>query len=152
MVTRAFEVALTIPDNEALTALGTLQRFGVETGDVRRADLWRFHVEAPLAEALRDAVRGIETIFNPNKHRLRERDASSPEPGEVWIAELAEPSGAHDGRAPRVAGRTLPGVTRIERMVAWRLFDRHGKPAAAAVVEQAIETLLCNPAFQRAIR
>jgi len=148
--TRAFEVVLTIPDNEALTALATLQRLGIDVGGVRRADLWRFQVEDAEANALPETLRGLEMIFNPNKHRLFEREGAVPAAGEVWIDEAPAPGGrASDGT---VAGRRIPGVQRAERMTAWQLFDRRGLPAASEVVERAVETLLCNPAFQRAIR
>jgi hypothetical protein len=149
-MTLTLEVALTIPDNEALTAFTTLRRLGVEVGSVERADVWRFGVDPGSAEALVAAVRVTETIFNPNKHRLRQRDDGLPGQGEVWIDEVA--ASIRGDRPFRFAGRDLPGVSRLERFVAWRLFDREGSPAPRSVVDSAVETLLCNPAFQRAIR
>jgi hypothetical protein len=149
-VTLALEVALTIPDNEALTALATLRRLGVDLGALERADLWLFEVEPDRAGELVETVRATETIFNPNKHALRVRDTAAPESGEAWLDEPAV--AALLGPPVRVAGRLLPGVERAERFVAWRLRDRHGRPAAAEVVDRALETLLCNPAFQRAIQ
>jgi len=148
--TRAFEVVLSIPDNEALTALATLQRLGIDVADLKRADLWRFKVDSSDANDLPERLRGLETVFNPNKHRLRERASAAPESGEVWIDEAAPPGRRAGGGT--VAGREVRGVRQAERLVSWRLFDRHGKPALAEVVDRAVETLLCNPAFQRAIR
>jgi phosphoribosylformylglycinamidine (FGAM) synthase PurS component len=146
---RAFEVSLVIPDNEALTALATLRRLGIHVSDVRRADLWRFTVDAAApGDDLPEALRRMETIFNPNKHRLRERTGAEPDRGEAWIGEAA------DGNADstRVAGRSLPGVLGVERFVAWRLLGADGEAADSGVVDRAVETLLCNRAFQRTIR
>jgi hypothetical protein len=149
-MTLAVEVALTIPDNEALTALATLRRLGVDLGTLERADLWLFEVEPERVDQLVETVRGTETIFNPSKHALRVRDTAAPQSGEAWLDEPAV--AALLGPPVRVAGRLLPGVERAERFVAWRLRDRHGRPAVAEVVDRSLETLLCNPAFQRAIR
>jgi hypothetical protein len=149
-VTLALEVVLTIPDNEALTALATLRRLGTDLGALERADVWRFEVFADRVDDLVATVRGTETIFNPNKHALHVRESAEPVEGEVWLDEPASP--ARYEAPVRVAGRLLPGVERAERFVAWRLRDRHGGPAAPEVVERSLETLLCNPAFQRAIR
>lgn len=149
-MTVAVEVALTIPDNEARTALTTLRRLGVDLGALERADLWLFEVDAGRETELLETVRSIETIFNPNKHALRVRD-TAPGPGEAWLDEPGGP-GRLAGPPFVVAGRPLPGVARVDRYVAWRLRDRHGSPAAGKVVDRALETLLLNPAFQRAIR
>jgi hypothetical protein len=150
-VTVVIDVAPTIPDNEALTALATLRTLGVDLGALERADLWRFDVDPAAADGLVDAVRGIETIFNPNKHALNVRDSLEPRAGEVWIDEPA--AAVRFGTPPlRIAGRVLAGIDRVERFTAWRLRDRHGAPAAREVVDRALETLLLNPAFQRAIR
>ncbi len=144
-------VAPTIPDNEALTALATLRALGVDLGALERSDVWRFEVAPESAGGLVDAVRGIETIYNPNKHALQVRAALDPEAGEVWIDEPA--AAVRFGRSPlRIAGRLLDGVDRVERFTAWRLRDQHGAPVAREVVDRALETLLLNPAFQRAIR
>ena len=145
------EIALTIPDNEALTALFTLQRLGVHVAGVVRSDLWLFEVAHDKANALLDALRNTETIYNPNKHRLSVRPTDETLPGEAWVDEPGSPA-RHAGPPYRFAGRELPGVTALERFVAWRLFDRDGKPAPESTVQRAVETLLCNPAFQRAIR
>ena len=140
------EIALTIPDNEAYTAMTTLRRLGTEISDLQRADVWRFETEDGYEAALIDRMRTLETIYNPNKHELRERGAV-PEAGEVWIHEIAH--GEEPGEGPvRIAGRTLPGVNGIERFTVWRLADEAGAPAPAEAVARATETLLCNPAFQ----
>lgn len=144
-------VSPTIPDNEALTALATLRALGVDVGALERSDVWRFDVAPAAAAGLVDAVCAIETIFNPNKHALAVMSGSDPSAGEVWIDEPA--AAVRFGKPPlRIAGRLLEGVDRVERFTAWRLRDRHGAPVAREVVDRALETLLLNPAFQRAIR
>jgi hypothetical protein len=148
----AVEVVLTIPDNEATTALVTLARLGVPLGGLERADLYRFEIEPGAQEALLATLRSLETIYNPNKHALHVRPEPAPQPGELWVDEI-RPAAAAVSRGPvRIAGRTLDGVRAIERFVAWRVFDAEGRPAAAEVVALAAETLLCNPAFQKAQR
>ena len=158
---RCVEIALIIPDNQAETAQATLRKLGVPVGALERNDVYRFALEPGYEEALLQALARIETIYNPNKHALRLRDEAIPEPGEAWVHEI--PHGAEtaaaattrragpEGFAPvTIAGRSLPGVHKIERFTAWRLRDGAGAPASAAVVTQALETLLCNSAFQRA--
>jgi hypothetical protein len=147
------EVVLTIPDNEARTALVTLQRLGVPAVALERAELYRCTVDESAAERLGATFAALEPVFNPNKHALRVRDGDRPLPGEVWV-EMLDPAeaGSHtaSGAAPvRIAGRLLPGVASVTRAVAWRLFDAAGEPADPQVVRLATE-LLCNPAFQKA--
>jgi hypothetical protein len=146
----AVEVVLIIPDNEAMTALATLARLGVPLGALERADLYRFEIEPGAQDALLATLRSLETIYNPNKHALHVRPEAAPQPGEVWVDEI-HPTLASRGPV-RIAGRTLDGVRAVERYVAWRVLDAEGRPAAAEVVARAAETLLCNPAFQRARR
>jgi hypothetical protein len=147
---RCVEVALAIPDNEARTALATLRRLGVELAGLERADLYRCDVAAEDAERLVETLRTCETVYNPSKHVLRVREDERPGPGEVWIDEIG-------GDAPppavpiTIAGRALTGVRALERFTAWRLFAAAGRPADAALVAAATGTLLCNPAFQKAI-
>lgn len=149
-VSRCIEVVLTIPDNEARTALATLQRFALPVGGIERASLFLCEVDAEQAEPLVTAVRGLETIFNPNKHELRIRESELPRPGEVWIAESDGFAEAEAAGPARIAGRALPGLRRLSRFVAWRLFDATGAPASQEIVARATERLLCNPAFQKA--
>jgi hypothetical protein len=150
---RAIEVRLVIPDNEAHTALATLQRLGVAVAALERADLYVCDVTDAEADGLVATVRGCETIFNPNKHELRVRAAERPGPGEVWVDELGADAPPSDPSAGvRIAGRTLAGVRSLERFTAWRLRDAAGALAAPEVVTAATETLLCNPAFQKATR
>ncbi|GAC1546452.1 MAG: hypothetical protein NVS2B17_29760 [Candidatus Velthaea sp.] len=146
MGTRTFAVALTIPDNEAFTARQTLQRIGIAVDDVRRADIWTFEVDDEQASALGPTVATIETIFNPNKHRLEERSGAGPDPGEVWIAPHQEAA------VTAVGGRVIAGVRAIHRRTAWRLVDARGHDVEASELDRAVETFLCNPAFQKAIR
>jgi phosphoribosylformylglycinamidine (FGAM) synthase PurS component len=153
-VTRYVEVVLTIPDNEAETALATLRRLGVHVDRLRRSDLYRVELDATSEATLLDTLREIETIYNPNKHALELRLGGTPAAGEVWIDEpnLDRPGEAASAASSvMVAGRVLPGVRRLERLVAWQLFSERGKPASPEVVARATKTLLCNPAFQRAL-
>lgn len=147
MKTLTIEIALTIPDNEAYTALTTLQRLGLAIADVRRADVWRFEVDESHADAFPGRVRTLETIYNPNKHELRMRENDRPGPGEAWIDE----PGHGVLQAPvRISGRELAGVRRATRYTAWRLRTSDGEPACAEIVERALNLLFCNSAFQRA--
>jgi len=146
---RCVEIALSIPDNEARTALATLERLGVPAAALERADLYRCDVDDAHADELPQTLRAFETIFNPNKHVLRVREGDSPLAGEVWIDEV----GRDVIVAPvRIAGRTLPGVRSLERFTAWRLFAPAGVPAAPDLVDAATAMLLCNTAFQKATR
>ncbi|MDB5073344.1 MAG: hypothetical protein JWM87_4455 [Candidatus Eremiobacteraeota bacterium] len=142
--TRTFAVTLTIPDNEAFTAYETLGRLGVQAARVVRADIWQFEVDESSGD-LASTVASIETIHNPNKHRLAERESDRPAPGEVWIASRDETP------ATVVAGRAIAGVRAIRRRTAWRLLDDSGRDVAPADLDRAVETFLCNPAFQVAI-
>jgi hypothetical protein len=142
--TRTFAVTLTIPDNEAFTALETLGRLGLPVARVVRADIWLFDADDSAAD-LASTIASIETIHNPNKHRLAERESDRPAPGEVWIASRDEPPFSS------VAGRRIAGVRAIRRRTAWRLLDDSGRDVAADTLDRAVETFLCNPAFQVAI-
>jgi phosphoribosylformylglycinamidine (FGAM) synthase PurS component len=146
MIEQTFAVALTIPDNEAFTAREAIRRLGLAVGEVKRADIWIFEVDEAHAAGLAAVVATLETIFNPNKHRLEERAAAAPLPGEVWIAPRDE------SRATTVAGRSLPGVQAIRHATAWRLVDENGRDVAPAVLDRAVDEFLCNPAFQKARR
>jgi hypothetical protein len=145
-VTRTFAVSLTIPDNEAFTAFETLGRLGVSAARVVRSDIWSFAVDEGAAGDLAATIGSIETISNPNKHRLVERSSDRPEAGEVWIVPRDE------APATQVAGRAIPGVSAIRRRTAWRLLDETGRDVAPDVLDRAVETFLCNPAFQVAVR
>ena len=148
---RCVEIALSIPDNEARTALAVLQRLGVEVAALERADLYRCDVDDARADELPELLRGFETIFNPNKHVMRVREGDSPLAGEVWVDEIGADS-ADEAGPVRISGRTLPGVRSLEKFIAWRLLVSAGAPADPNVVDAATEKLLCNPAFQKATR
>ena len=143
--TRTFAVTLTIPDNEAFTALETLDRLGLPVARVVRAEIWLFEAD-DAARDLASRIASIETIHNPNKHRLAERESDRPAPGEVWIASRDE------APVSSVAGRPIPGVRAIRRRTAWRLLDDSGRDVAPATLDRAVETFLCNPAFQVATK
>ncbi|MGH7751098.1 MAG: hypothetical protein ACREQ5_40985, partial [Candidatus Dormibacteria bacterium] len=112
-MTRGYAVALTIPDNAAFTALVTLQRLGVACDELQRAEIYLFDVDPEHVEALDRSVPMLETIYNPNKHRLRGCGAA-PEPGEVWIGDWGTEVAVR-GPALRIAGRELAGVRTLRR-------------------------------------
>jgi len=145
-VERAYVVTLTIPDNEAFTALTALARMGIAATAAVRSDVWIATVESAHVAALDAAIGTIETVYNPNKHHLEVRPDALPRAGEVWITAHAETP------AITIAGRTVDGVRGIVRRTAWRLLDEHGNDVPASVLDQATDTFLCNPAFQKAIR
>ena len=132
---QAVAIALKIPDNAAYTALVTLRRLCVDVERVERAQI-RFYANGDAA-ALTARVKADETIFNPNKHRLTLLEQCAPRDGEVWITPLR-----------RVAAESTEGEAAA---VSWRLFDAAGSPVARAVLDAAIERLLCNPAIDRAV-
>jgi hypothetical protein len=146
VVERAYVVTLTIPDNEAYTALTTLARMGIPASSAIRSDVWIATVEAAHAPALDAAIRTIETVYNPNKHRIDVRPDAVPRAGEVWITARDETP------AITIAGRTVAGVRGIVRRTAWRLLDEHGADVPAAVLDRATSDFLCNPAFQKAMK
>ena len=149
MIERAFAVRLSIPDNEAYTALVTLQRLGVPCAKVVRADVHVFGLDDERGDELDRLIPRIATIYNPNKHRMRALPSPRPEPGEVWITTRELPAAREN---VVVGGVQLPGVRTTWEATAWRLLDEAGNDVDPAVLDQAVETLLCNPAFQRAIR
>jgi hypothetical protein len=145
-VERVYVITLTIPDNEAFTALTTLARIGLPVDSAVRSDVWIATVDAEHVTALDGTIGTIETIYNPNKHRLEIRNDTKPQPGEVWIT-------AHDETPTiTVAGRTVTGLQGIVRRTAWRLLDERGADVPAGILDRATESFLCNPAFQKAIR
>jgi hypothetical protein len=144
-VERAYVVTLTIPDNEAFTALTTLARMGIAVGEVRRADVWVARVDPERAAEADASLATVETVFNPNKHRLEVRSDARPRPGEVWVMARDETP------ATAVGGRNVPGVSGLVRRTSWRLLDEHGADISAADRQRAIDGFLCNPAFQKAM-
>ena len=144
-VERAYVVSLTIPDNEAYTALTTLARVGLPVENAVRADVWVVTVDETCAAALDAIVPTVEGVFNPNKHRLEIRTDAAPRPGEVWIMQRDETS------AITIGGRAIDGVRRVRRRTAWRLFDARGVDVPFGILDRATKTFLCNPAFQEAV-
>ena len=111
-------------------------------------------MEAGTEESLIATLRGVETIFNPNKHAIALRETAAPQAGEVWVDEPNAPGalgGARGAGGVRVGGRLLGGVSKLERFVAWHLWAADGAPAGAETVARAAQMLLCNDAFQEAI-
>lgn len=144
-VERAYVVSLSIPDNEAFTALTTLARMGLTVAEVRRADVWVARVDPDRIGDVDSTLATVETIFNPNKHRLEVRSDVRPQPGEVWVMSRDETP------ATTVLGRAVPGVFGIVRRTSWRLLDEHGNDVPARDLQHAIDGFLCNPAFQKAM-
>jgi phosphoribosylformylglycinamidine (FGAM) synthase PurS component len=139
MTLRTVAVKLKIPDNEAYTAFTALRRLGVHLAELERAQIWQMHDDG--FTSFEDRFCGNESLFNPNKHELEILPGSGPRAGEVWIEEL---------NAPEVSLR-MAGVSHARRFTGWRLFGKDKTPANAAVVRDAAEKLLCNPAIERAI-
>jgi hypothetical protein len=146
VVERAYVVTLTIPDNEAYTALTALARLGLPVESAVRSDVWIATVDGDAVAALDATIATFETVYNPNKHRLEVRSDARPRTGEVWI------TAGDETPAITLAGRTVAGVRGIVRRTAWRLLDAHGTDVPAAVLDRATDDFLCNPAFQKAIR
>ena len=134
MSDRAVAIGLKIPDNTAYTAFVTLRRLGVDVERVERSDIVQFAEDDGVEDVhLRERVRGDESLFNPNKHRLTVLDRGGPRSGEVWIETLGGENAS------------------MRRYVGWRLFGRGNAPATHEVLTAAVEALLCNPAIERAI-
>jgi hypothetical protein len=152
MIEHAFEIRLAIPDNEAYTALATLQRLGVACAGIARSDIHVFGFDDTAdASGLEAQLKTVATIFNPNKHRLRAREEPRPGAGEVWISSAKAPT-VRDRDRVSIGGVELRGVRTAWRATSWRLLDSAGKDVPERILDQAVETLLCNPAFQRAIK
>lgn len=145
MSVRCVAIWLKIPDNEAFTALMTLQRLGVPVARLERADIWLF--EAETQAGFLDAVRANEGLFNPNKHDLIELLQPRPREGEVWVEELGEDPGLR----ARLGGKMISGVRSARRFTGWRLFGQTGVPADDSLKKAAADLLLCNPAIERAL-
>ncbi len=134
------------PDNEAYTALTTLQRLNVPIRNIERMEVWDFETSAVLP-ALAEAVKKNETLFNANKHEVVLFGEPLPRTGEVWIERMQERPNIRS----LFAGNAIAGVLNARRYTAWRFSDDNGEPCSAAIVQMAIECLLCNPAIERAI-
>jgi hypothetical protein len=145
-IERAYVVSLTIPDNEAYTALTTLARMGLGVERAVRADVWLVVLDPARTAAFDTLVPTLEGIFNPNKHRLEIRSEAAPRAGEVWITSRDERP------AITIGGRSVAGVVSVRRLTAWRLLDANGTDVPPAILERATEMFLCNPAFQEARR
>jgi phosphoribosylformylglycinamidine (FGAM) synthase PurS component len=130
MTKRAVAISLKIPDNTAFTALVALRRLGVDVNRIERSEIWLHFGDDDARLAAR--VMADERVFNPNKHRLNILEKPEPRPGEVWIV-------------PQMRLGAEPAA------IAWRLFDEKGEPVSRALLDAAVERLLCNPAIDRAV-
>lgn len=135
MSEKVVAIGLKIPDNSAYTAMVTLRRLGVDVQSVERSEIVRFDNDDDPAE-LRARIERDESVFNPNKHRVAVLTSPKPRPGEVWIETIG---------AEAIVAR-MPA----RRYVGWRLFTGDA-PAPRATLDAAVESLLCNPAIERAI-
>ncbi len=144
-VQRTVAIRLKIPDNEARTALSALRRLDVDVAGLERSAVWRFDDDGDAGDFVRRIERN-ETLFNPNKNELQLRESNAPLAGEVWIEELD----SHDDVRRLLGGKAIDGIVRARRFTGWRLFAQAGQPATAAVVGDAAEKLLGNPAIERA--
>ena len=133
-------IKLKIPDNTAYSALTALRRLGVDVAQVERADIWLFAGPASSDEVVASVQRN-ESLFNPNKHMLEVLELPTPRTGETWVSLIPKVDAPPLGSSKGVA----------KHFVGWRLFAENGEPASPAAVKDAIETLLCNPAIERAI-
>lgn len=140
MLLHTIAIKLKIPDNTAYSALTALRRLGVEVAQIERADIWQF-VGPASGDEVAASVRRNESLFNPNKHTLEVLQSPAPRAGETWISLIPK------------AGVAPPGSSKGAAIhyVGWRLFAKNGEPVRPAVVQDAIEKLLCNPAIERAI-
>jgi hypothetical protein len=145
-VERAYVVSLTIPDNEAYTALTALARLGLPVEVAKRSDVWIVALDPARVAAIDALIPTVEGIFNPNKHRLEIRSDATPHAGEVWVMSRDERP------AITIGGRIVEGVASARRCTAWQLLDARGDNVPPAVLERATEQFLSNPAFQKAIR
>lgn len=131
MTKRAVAISLKIPDNTAYTALVALRRLGVDVDRIERSEIW-LHSGDDDDARLAARVMADERVFNPNKHRLNILENPEPRAGEVWIV-------------PQMRLGAEPAA------IAWRLFDEKGEPVNRALLDAAVERLLCNPAIDRAV-
>ncbi|MDQ6825884.1 MAG: hypothetical protein M3Z14_01615 [Candidatus Eremiobacteraeota bacterium] len=139
-------IRLKIPDNEAHTALATLQRLAVPVTKLQRTQIWDFEILGDV-ERLLAAVQKNEGLFNANKHEIVTFVRAVPRGGEVWIQELGAALDARD----LFAGKPAASVIAVRRYTGWRMFASNGEPSDAHIVHMASERLLCNPAIERAI-
>ena len=115
VIERAFAIRLTIPDNEAYTALATLRAAGrarregsAPTSGYSCSDR-RCGGRAGVEAAARDDRDDLQ----PEQASARARADAASAPGEVWIIARDETPAAHD--RVTIGGVELPGVRRIVR-------------------------------------
>lgn len=140
MAKRTLAISLKIPDNEAMTAQSALKRLGIEMSRLERAEIWHFDDAGP-SETAAERFEQNESVFNPNKHVLSVLDGATPRAGEVWVEPL------EGGDVPL----RMDGASHARRYIGWRLFVEPKHPAGEALVRDAAEKLLHNPAIERAI-
>jgi phosphoribosylformylglycinamidine (FGAM) synthase PurS component len=150
-----FEAAidLSITDNTAFTVLVALKQLGYDAlAAVERSEIYRLTLTGdPAPEDVASALLHAEIVFNPNKHRLsyesRAESGSVLEPDE-WEAVVADRDDETTRLRQLLADRFgVRGLERVERSIAWRLFEKDG-PASKERLEWACRALLCNPYSQ----
>lgn len=146
-------IELTVPDNTAFTVLVALRQLGyAQLARVERADVLRLTLDQPPenADAIVEALKRAEVIFNPNKHKLIWRGAGSSDPADPnWEAIVSDRDDDNSGLARLLGDHFgIRDLKALERATAWRLFDEHGS-APKERLEWACRELLANPISQR---
>lgn len=162
-------VRLKIPDVTALTASGALRRrmgYGETLKSLKRADYYRFDVEAPDAASALALVSEIaektNLFVNPNKHVFEVRsgghEASAGSGAQVAQVLVTDPGdGSAQGALEALAGRLGYGesVRGLLRGVLWTLeLDAPDADIARRMAQEIAVTrrreqgLLMNPHFQ----
>lgn len=145
-------IELTVPDNTAFTVLFALRQLGyAELARVERADILRLSLDQPPenADAIVEALKRAEVIFNPNKHKLIWREARPLGRAQNWEAIVSDRDDDNSGLTRLLGDHfSISDLKALERATAWRLFDEHGS-APKERLEWACRELLANPISQR---
>lgn len=162
-------VRLKIPDVTALTAAGALRRrmgYGETLKSLKRADYYRFEVDAPDAQSAMALVSEIaektNLFVNPNKHVFEVRagghEAAQSTGTQVAQVLVTDPGdGSAEGALAALSGRLGYGdrVRGLLKGVLWTLeLDAPDAQAARKMAEEIAVTrrrdqgLLMNPHFQ----
>jgi len=145
MPTIEFAIDLTVPDNTAFTVLTALRDLGYDKLErVERTELLRlaFSDAAPDAAECARALTRAEVVFNPNKHRLGYDGGAKAAGSEAVVADKDDDNSALAELLSTRFG--LPGLERLERATAWRLFENGAQAAPAEKLDWACRVLLAN--------